>query len=51
MIIIFVMQGLQEVAETSDASKTTESSVLELKTEEDNMVVEDDIKKEESKEV
>ncbi|KAJ0112829.1 hypothetical protein Patl1_02822 [Pistacia atlantica] len=48
---IAIKEGLQEVAETSDANKTTESSVLELKTEEDNMVVEDDIKKEESKEL
>lgn len=44
-------QSFQEVAGTSDANTTTESTVPELQTEKDNMVVEDDVKKEESKEV
>ncbi|XP_044503693.1 titin isoform X4 [Mangifera indica] len=46
---ITVEESFQEVAGTSDANKTTESVVLELKTEKDDMVVEEDVK-EESKE-
>lgn len=46
-----LMQILEINAEPSDASKTTESAVLELKSEKDQMLVRDEKKKEESEEV
>lgn len=44
-------QDPEVVGETSDTSKSAESIVLELKSEMDNRIAEDDIKNEESQEV
>lgn len=46
-----LMQNLEINAEPSDASKTTENAVSELKSEKDQMPVQDEIQKEESEEV
>lgn len=49
--MIFVTQDDQVDVEISDTSKSIESTILESKAEMENLVVEDDMKKEESKEV
>lgn len=49
--IVFVMQDLERIAKTSYTSKNKESMVFEPSSEMDNIMVEDEIKKEKSGEV
>lgn len=45
-VILIMMQNLEKVDASSDASKNTENVVLELKSEKDKMLVQDEIKEE-----